>query len=848
MPDATPPNSDPASVLRLLPHSIETVPRDGYVEYRCTPASWTYAEPKPFRELLAEFYSERADVDPHGHGEDRNFWSGSDAALRLRANRPVDLAVHEMIGLATRRAVGLNSPKAWIAWDQVIGIASQWESGASDIHWWERAKSGDDDPVDAWSHYGMVAELDSTVTYGYGMTGVSPPPARDLSRLRAGGPGLFHRWADVARWETWPRRQDLAGTGSASAADDGGVLRLFVSHRWDTPSHPDPDGGQLLALKVGLTLALAAALHVHEVPAGSRTGSRLPEILAAHLNSVDPRLARNVALLTWAKAVERAARAARDEHALWPALVALERPAVGRTLARIRRSVGIWYDYASMFQVPRDDDEERSFRAEILRLNDIQASACTVVLTGGSDYLGRAWCFLELCGGMRGTIAELTPTWGHRISAGGAATSWASRSDQLIGALRVHGLDTISSCGLRASDDADLPIVAALLAELPLTMRVETADSDLIGGTMPLPRTEAGWITAPAPEPPARSCRAATLHAAGRVAETRDLHETARVLDDDVGLAGPLGFWVYTTQRALSLSWAARAGEIWSAIEPALDGWRAELGDAAPGPGAQATVTCCWADARALADNGEGWARVVPSAVRLLVIVTQAELWPICRLYDRTLRVHLAAGVPVLTYAPATGHLQLHLPEQRGASPPEYVPAHVLAVPRIRRSQAYVRYQLMSAQAATAERVEVLAALRLEPSEGFVPTNHTVPQTGPTATGEPVTITHRWLVSHAAQRARAEALARCTTSSWDTWGAPRLHAGAWAEAIAPSQLDTMEALVRQTLAVSDNPLRRRKLLYIVVKEEEGYALPPQLPETTGELVRRILADPGAARG
>jgi len=53
------------------------------------------------------------------------------------------------------------------------------------------------------------------------------------------------------------------------------------------------------------------------------------------------------------------------------------------------------------------------------------------------------------------------------------------------------------------------------------------------------------------------------------------------------------------------------------------------------------------------------------------------------------------------------------------------------------------------------------------------------------------------------------------------------------------QLDLMEGLVRRAFDVSDNPLSRRKLLYIVVKDDEGYALPPHLLEVMDELVKSL---------
>ena len=105
---------------------------------------------------------------------------------------------------------------------------------------------------------------------------------------------------------------------------------------------------------------------------------------------------------------ESAPMAERLEHTV---------PGVRAPLSRIRDRVLIWYDYASMFQTPRTPAEQQAFRHEIVQLNRIQARAATVVIAGDHQYTSRAWCFLEMCAGMRHHIVELVPSWGTRVSA-----------------------------------------------------------------------------------------------------------------------------------------------------------------------------------------------------------------------------------------------------------------------------------------------------------------------------------------------------------------------------------------------------------------------------------------------
>jgi hypothetical protein len=91
-----------------------------------------------------------------------------------------------------------------------------------------------------------------------------------------------------------------------------------------------------------------------------------------------------------------------------------------------------------MFQAPRTADEETAFRAEIVRMNAIQAGAATLVLAENEDFPRRAWCFLEICGGVRGLLVEAIPSWGVEIDAYQGIQKWGYLSDQLISALATH--------------------------------------------------------------------------------------------------------------------------------------------------------------------------------------------------------------------------------------------------------------------------------------------------------------------------------------------------------------------------------------------------------------------------
>jgi hypothetical protein len=469
-----------------------------------------------------------------------------------------------------------------------------------------------------------------------------------------------------------------------------------------------------LALNVGLTLSLAAALVRKE--GDEPTESGLPELIYAFLNDTDPSVCGDPSLREWAAAVRTTAEAASSEGPLWMELQDLESAHhVRDAVARLRERILIWYDYTSMFQIPRTPGEEADFRREILELNAIQAQAATLVLAGAEGYTSRAWCFLELCGGMRHEIVELVPSWGHAVGIGQDAPRWASRSDQLIGALNMFGPEALRNAGLEAAYEGDFVAIAALLRDLPLVGMVQTDDSDLVGGVMPLPRRDGGWVVAAGERAPTQTMTLPVVDSFG-ILPPAALLASAPSYAEANSLTGPVGVWVYTTQRMLSLAWAIRAQETWVAVARALREHDVDLLGLAT-PSAKASVACMWADPCALADDGLGWTRIVPSTADLLIVITQADLPPICRIYDTVVDSHLDSGVPVVTFTPDSGHLTVHMPSAQGSERRQPKNADVRVAARIRRSDAYVRKMLIDPSTGR-DTIELQAALRLEPGEG----------------------------------------------------------------------------------------------------------------------------------
>jgi hypothetical protein len=842
----TSPSADDLAPLYFEPHSVSVVTRpEGYREFRCQPATWSYEGDRPLAPLLTEFYSSWVGADRHGTGEVSDFWSGSDAALRLRSLPPHDLALRELAALATRRLLGLNAPKPWASRPEIADLGTAWEPEATDIHF-SQVPMEPEDAAGLWTAYGMERTYAAPVVFGYGMRESGHTTLAKGIRPWLGGRGTWYAWSTLRTWERWPRRQ---AAESSSAAAESGKLLLFVSHRWTAVDHPDPDGSQLLGLEVGLTLAVAAALlRLAGVEPGEATQSGMPELIAEFLDELDDPVATAPVLQAWAEQIREVSMRVDDEAAFCEEARALETRELASQLEALRSRILVWYDYASMFQAPRSADEERAFRGELLELNEIQRDAGTVVIAGDSQYLGRAWCFLELCGGIRGRIVELSPSWGSSVGVGASPTGWAAPGDQLIGALHAFGPEVIERSSLAVTDAEDLPDVANLLAGLPVTALIETDDSDLVGGVIPLPFRDGKWLFRERGGELAYGWKGtlSSLPDPGRLPETRSLRGTARLCAEADALGGETGILTYATQRALALAWASRAAEILQLLRveaPREAGdWTATLESV----GTEASVRCLWADARALADDGLGWTRAIPSTVSLLILVTQPDIPELCLIYELIVETHLAAGATVVTYMPETGDLHVHDNSSAGLAIARA--ADVLAVPRLRRADVYPRY-LFTAPGATREDIEVLAALRLNPEDGFVGRGQVSQEAAAAGYGgEGEEITTEQLLSWSEARVRAEAIARGTAGTWDSWCRPRLTQSAWRVGIAPLQLHLIEQLVRKSWTVSDNPFLRRKLLEILVADDEGYALPPAILETADELIARIRQSEEEAAG
>lgn len=160
------------------------------------------------------------------------------------------------------------------------------------------------------------------------------------------------------------RHQDCRG-----ALVGGEVVEypVLVSHRWTAAEHPDPDGTQLRALQ------------------------RFVSTLA------------DVALVLFASAeAQRRAVPTLAQHGVLQAAILAGRFICSHNIPRDRdsflRGLGLWYDFGCMPQKPRNDAEQRLFKASLGNLPDLFRSAPVLSLrqNDGDDYMSRGWCLAEV--------------------------------------------------------------------------------------------------------------------------------------------------------------------------------------------------------------------------------------------------------------------------------------------------------------------------------------------------------------------------------------------------------------------------------------------------------------------
>jgi hypothetical protein len=340
-------------------------------------------------------------------------------------------------------------------------------------------------------------------------------PLLATQQLKVAVPGVFWiplpaiiatgRFLPMQQW----REQLVADTAQRN-------FYCFVSHRWLSPVHPDPDGAQAAMLAWQIIAHLCEAIRVasrrglHEprkyLSVISATigihGSPLAEALIINVL----RFALDTELLAAAADEVRdlqgledyGVAAAADDRGLEELRTALNTRPV---LSALAERIFVWYDFGSMPQSPRTPEDETLFRQGLQYLNAIQVMGRTaIMLDEAEDYLSRGWCTLEavaadsmqgvedlLVGSRRSTAAQgrveyyfdlLLQDRPHLI--------WRALLDTEVFHLQTPA-ECLARLSLAVTDQNDVPFIYEGLVRLGAPTKIHIDPSEIVSGVFPLP-------------------------------------------------------------------------------------------------------------------------------------------------------------------------------------------------------------------------------------------------------------------------------------------------------------------------------------------------------------------------
>jgi hypothetical protein len=313
----------------------------------------------------------------------------------------------------------------------------------------------------------------------------------------------------IRRMQEW--REKLQGR------TEPGQFYCFISHRWQTPSHPDPDGLQARFITWQLFSHVCDAVRVANArglnaarkfspsvgSAVGRSGSPLAEALIVNVL----RFALDDEVLG---AAEREARGCEEfvrDYGIKVAGQDLDLARLRGTLhglpilSQLMQRIFIWYDYGAMPQPPRTPEEDTVFRAALEHLTAIQITGRTAILLDEvEDYLSRGWCTLEsvvadtlagvedlLVGSARQTIETgsvkhyfdmLLQDRPHLI--------WRAVLDTEVFRVQTPE-ECLSRLGVAVTDPGDVPFIYRGLVSLNSPRKIHIDDSEIVTGVFPLP-------------------------------------------------------------------------------------------------------------------------------------------------------------------------------------------------------------------------------------------------------------------------------------------------------------------------------------------------------------------------
>lgn len=318
------------------------------------------------------------------------------------------------------------------------------------------------------------------------------------------------------------RMQDIRDLLTRQTRPDS--FYCFLSHRWLTPTHPDPEARQAQFFAWQLVAHLAEAVRVarqrglHQArrfstqlgqPVGPR-GSDLSEALIVNLL----RLALDDELLNDAAAEALSLEADLEDYGVARAsrdtgLIELNRLLADLPVLRaLTDRIYVWYDYSCLPQPPREGADGALFVKGLEELSPAQILGRTIImLDDADDYLSRAWCTLEaltadtLGGSTDLIVGSARPSAAHgevehffeQLIADRPHVLWRAVLDTEL--FRIQSFETcMSRLGLAVTDRNDLPFIYKRLKGLNAPAKIHIDDSEVVTGVVPLPAFENGSI------------------------------------------------------------------------------------------------------------------------------------------------------------------------------------------------------------------------------------------------------------------------------------------------------------------------------------------------------------------
>jgi hypothetical protein len=183
------------------------------------------------------------------------------------------------------------------------------------------------------------------------------------------------------------RHQDISkiALGKPSAGD----ACLFVSHRWESKEHPDPEGQQATAIR-------AAVLATLVIAANFQTGKHF----GGFAGFIDCQILAH-SILRCPGPTGHLAAWARDnlvshEFDIGNISELLKPNAIPSGLLAAMDRIWLWIDFCCLPQSPRTLEEQSHFKESLTHLSDYQKNAVTLVLHGETNDLHtRGWCIFE---------------------------------------------------------------------------------------------------------------------------------------------------------------------------------------------------------------------------------------------------------------------------------------------------------------------------------------------------------------------------------------------------------------------------------------------------------------------